>query len=240
METLRTKGVDIRVADVSTDSVETLEACLSGVDILLSLISYIAISDQENILIAAKNAGVGRVIPSDFGPFTPPGRRDLQDRVNSSLSSHLTGSHVIFFSHQKLAIRSFIQNLGISYTFIDVGWWMQLILPHRLDSPAPPSAVSWSHQSFGPGTVKVAVTSNDDIGSFVARIIADPRTLNRYVFCWSEEVALKEVYALADRVSGEKLSDAIVHVDVRHGNSLYHFPLRLTKDILVFLASDVP
>ena len=65
---------------------------------------------------------------------------------------------------------------------------------------------------FGPGNVKTAVTSFPDIGRFVSCIIADSRTINQDVSCWGEEISFDEVYSLADRVSGQKLSDLIVLV----------------------------
>jgi putative NADH-flavin reductase len=82
VETLRSKGIAIRVADVVQDSVETLEECLAGVDILLSVVSFMVIEQQKQVMTAAKKAGVGRVIPCDFGTACPPGRRALHDKVS--------------------------------------------------------------------------------------------------------------------------------------------------------------
>lgn len=45
-----------------------------------------------------------------------------------------------------------------------------------------------------------------DIGRFVARIIIDPRTLNKRVFCHADEVTLNEVYEVANKVSEEDLN----------------------------------
>ena len=58
---------------------------------------------------------------------------------------------------------------------------------------------------FGTGEVKTAVTDLDDIGKFVARIIADPRTLNRYVFIAGEEVTQNKVFAIAEEVTGRTI-----------------------------------
>lgn len=63
---------------------------------------------------------------------------------------------------------------------------------------------------WGTGDVKTAITDRSDIGQYVARIIADTRTLSRYVFIWAEEVTLKEVIALAEKALGRKLE--IPHV----------------------------
>lgn len=64
----------------------------------------------------------------------------------------------------------------------------------------------YTKYTYGTGDVKCATTDLRDIGKFVARIITDPRTLNRYVFCSTEEVTKKEVFALAEKVSGTMFS----------------------------------
>lgn len=58
---------------------------------------------------------------------------------------------------------------------------------------------------YGPGTVGTALTDQRDIGRFVARIITDDRTLNRYVFVWGEERSLNDIFALAESVRGKAL-----------------------------------
>lgn len=115
---------------------------------------------------------------------------------------------------QKLEIWSFVRELGVPYTFIHVGWWMQLVFTHPANSPTDTWVAKMSRERHGDGNVKTAVTSFDDIGHFVSRIIADPRTINQYVFCWSEEVSLNEVYPVFERLSGQKLRDLIVPVRI--------------------------
>lgn len=119
---------------------------------------------------------------------------------------------LIYISTQKLEVQSFVHGLGVPYTFIRVGWWMQLVFTLPPNSPADTQMVQRSHERHGDGNVKTAVTSFDDIGRFVSRIIADPRTLNQYVFCWSEEVSLNECYPLFERLCEQKLGDLIVPV----------------------------
>ena len=68
-----------------------------------------------------------------------------------------------------------------------------------------PGTSDLSKTIFGTGDVKTALTDRQDVGRFVARIIADDRTLNRYVFCWGEERSQKEIIALAERVAGKPI-----------------------------------
>lgn len=68
------------------------------------------------------------------------------------------------------------------------------------------------HIIYGSGDVKGAITDRRDVGEFVARIIADDRTLNRYVFVWGEEITLNEIYALGEKVHGKKVDPPPLHV----------------------------
>ncbi|KAI0334655.1 hypothetical protein GY45DRAFT_1427116 [Cubamyces sp. BRFM 1775] len=80
---------------------------------------------------------------------------------------------------QKLAIREFIQEPGVPYTFIDVGWWMQLSLPLPERSRSP--LKERLDTVYGDGNGRMLATNFNRIGTYVAWIIADPRTLNHAV-----------------------------------------------------------
>lgn len=80
-----------------------------------------------------------------------------------------------------------------------------MLLPYTDPSKAyMPQVPEFSKYIFGTGQVKCAVTDVRDLGKFAARIIADERTLNQYVFCWTEETTQNEMFALAERISGRK------------------------------------
>ena len=87
------------------------------------------------------------------------------------------------------------------YTFIDVGLWMQLCLPQPLRScvPQPMKEMTWS--VYADGSARSLVTSIESIGRYVARILADPRTLNQAVIVWEDEVRQGDAHALGERVS---------------------------------------
>lgn len=50
-----------------------------------------------------------------------------------------------------------------------------------------------------------ALTDLRDIGSYVAKIIIDDRTVNQYVFCYGELLSQEEVFAKMEKLSGEKI-----------------------------------
>ncbi|OCH86118.1 NAD(P)-binding protein [Obba rivulosa] len=178
---LRSQGVDVRVADIEAYSLNELRDLLSDVDVLISTVIFELIREQKPLLIAAKDVGVKRVIPCDFGTPGKRGVRDLHDA--------------------KLYIRDFVKQLGIGYTFIDVGWWMQLALPYRSTSQSPRRIQS--HEVYGGGDKKMLLTNLDHIGDYVARIVADERTLNQYVIVWEDEVTQLQAREIGERVSGD-------------------------------------
>lgn len=62
-----------------------------------------------------------------------------------------------------------------------------------------------SNAIFGTGDVKIGFTDLSDIGRYVARIIADPRTLNKKVYVHGELHTQREAIALVEKLSGEKV-----------------------------------
>lgn len=79
-------------------------------------------------------------------------------------------------------------------------------MPHLNPKTAPhPVVYEMSRKIYGTGDKKNAVTDLRDIGTVVARAIADDRTLNRYVFFRAEEVTQHETFKLAERISGQTI-----------------------------------
>ncbi|KAF9807907.1 hypothetical protein IEO21_08024 [Rhodonia placenta] len=166
VEQLRARGVEIRLGDI-TDTEDKHKAVLSGIDVLISAVHSEHLTAQKPLISAARDVGVKRVIPCDFAM---PGAKGVQDMLD-----------------EKLAIRDFVRALGVGYTFVDVGWWMQLALPFPTSSDK-----------------KNLYTNMEHIGTYVARIIDDDRTLNQYVIIWEDELTLEEVKTIAEKASGEE------------------------------------
>lgn len=68
----------------------------------------------------------------------------------------------------------------------------------------------------GDGNTQCCMVDSRDIGHFVARIIADPRTLNKMVLATGQTMSLNELYDVADELSGEKAERT--HVCIRSRN----------------------
>ncbi len=90
------------------------------------------------------------------------------------------------------------------YTFIEVGCWLQAILPYPY---ATPENFIVTKTYVGDRQQKVLYTELNSIGTFVARILADPRTLNQTVITSEGEANLNEIYQVANKASGEDFFD---------------------------------
>ena len=116
---------------------------------------------------------------------------------------------------QKSDTREYVKELGVPYTTIDVGWWMQfyLPLPLRSDVASEIKATSWA--VYRKGESKNLLTNLDHIGTYIARIITDPRTVNKAVIIWEDEVLQKDAYEIGARISGDGDALRTKYIQVR-------------------------
>ncbi|KAG9225638.1 hypothetical protein CCMSSC00406_0007495 [Pleurotus cornucopiae] len=173
-------GAEVVRGDIS-ESPEKLESYLKGVDVLISTVPVMV--DQKPLILAAKQAGVGRVVPSDFGPIAPKGVMNMHDI--------------------KLGIRDYIKELGLPHTFIEVGWWLLGMLP-----PLHSAANTLLTQKYyiGNRDQKLVYSTLSTIGKMVAHIIIDPRTLGQTVVVYDGEI-INETWGVTEKVTGEDFSD---------------------------------
>ena len=90
------------------------------------------------------------------------------------------------------------------YTFVEVGWWLHQLFPYPHSIPG--SIVVPKHYAGDPHQ-KTLVSTMDSIGVFMARIIADPPTLNNTVVIHDGEACVAETWEIAEKVTGEDFSD---------------------------------
>ncbi|KAG7090536.1 hypothetical protein E1B28_009645 [Marasmius oreades] len=182
-------NIEVILGDIVEDDQKTLEVLLKVHNVDTVIVTTIPFQEdqQHNLFRAAKNAGVKRVVPSDFGPSAPAG--------------------VMKYHDTKLQTRSFLIDNSIPHTFIQVGWWADAMFPYPHSIDLGHFGVLGGKQFYGPGDVKTAHTAKERIGDFVARIISDPRTLNETVQTWDGEATLGESWALASKITGEDFDD---------------------------------
>ncbi|KAH6971263.1 hypothetical protein BKA56DRAFT_496096 [Ilyonectria sp. MPI-CAGE-AT-0026] len=181
---LAARGVAI-VKGALEDSVDDLVEKISGQDVVISAVGLTEHEKQYNLVTAAKKTGVKRFIPCAFIPVMAVGFAWIRD--------------------SKEAVYNHIKLLGVPYTIIDIGWWFQIWFPSlpsgRIDY-ARPSVVS---EIAGDGTKKSVYTDLRNVGKYVARIVADDRTLNKYVFTDEYVCSQNDIYGMLEKLSGEKI-----------------------------------
>ncbi|KAI3542032.1 isoflavone reductase [Colletotrichum filicis] len=193
VKALEKRGVKIATVDLSGPEDEIANQ-LTGHEVVVSAIVADKLLDQIPLANAAKKAGVKRFVPCFFGTVMP-------------------GRGMLWFRDQKEDVLNHIQTIYLPYTVIDVGWWYQISLPRlasgRIDAVASP----FDNWIAGDGSVLSGMTDLRDVGKYVARIIADPRTLNHRVFAFTELMSQNEVYDLIEKISGEKVERKYMSAD---------------------------
>ncbi|KAG9226874.1 hypothetical protein CCMSSC00406_0003453 [Pleurotus cornucopiae] len=174
-------GAEVVIGDAS-DSPEKLESYLKGVDVLISTVTMMV--DQKPLILAAKKAGVGRVVPSDFGPTVPKGVMALQD--------------------MKLGVRDYVKELDLPHTFIEVGWWLSAMFPPLHSAK---DTLLTRKMYVGDRSRPLIYSTLPTIGRMVARIVVDPRALNQTVVAYDGEVSVSDAWKVAEKVTGEDFSD---------------------------------
>jgi hypothetical protein len=172
---------------LSIDTEETIDsALLNGFETILSCIGPEGQLSQLNLATAAKTAGVNRFVPCGYITICPPGG-------------------IMRLRDEKEEVHNHIFKLHLGYTIIDTGYWHQISFPKLPSGRVDYASVYVENEFYDDGEAPNLLTDLRDIGRFVARIIKDERTLNKRVFTWSNELSQKQIYAIAEELSGEKV-----------------------------------
>ncbi|KAF1978941.1 NAD(P)-binding protein [Bimuria novae-zelandiae CBS 107.79] len=162
---------------------------LSGIDVVISCMTILQMQEEFALIEASKAAGVGRYVPSFFGPCSPPRGVLMPVEMKGKMLDH-------------------VRSLYLPYTVIDIGWWYQLFLPSLPSGTIKVQRETSIARIIGDGNTPWALTDNRDIGKFVAKMIADPRILNKP----------NEVWEIFEKVSGESVPREYVTKEELHKN----------------------
>ena len=181
-EDLAKRGVAIKT--VALKDVKAITPLLAGVDVVISCLTILQKAEEEALIDASHAAGVGRFVPSFFAAVYPRGDilpvRDVKEEVLDKC-----------------------KRLYLPYTVIDVGVWFQLSLPAIPSGTLDPKLSMRDTVIGADGNVPYAVTDLADVGRYVARVIADPRTLNKMVLAYGEVTTQNKVYDYVEEFTGE-------------------------------------
>ena len=80
---------------------------------------------------------------------------------------------------------------------------MQGFLPLPPRSVIPPPWRTQNHIMPIPGDARVLLTDLNHVGTWVARILADPQTLNKMVVLWEDERPISTAFEVGEAASGD-------------------------------------
>ena len=173
------------------DTPDIIASKISNFDTVISAISAVAQATQISLVDAAAIAGTKCFIPCAFATIIPP-------------------RGVTQFRDDKELVYQRIWQRKVPYTIIDIGYWHQMGWPlvpsGRMDyASSAAGGPKAANEVIGDGDVKSLLSDKRDIGQFVARIIQDPRTLNKWVVAWSDELSQNKMIRIIEDNSGEKI-----------------------------------
>jgi hypothetical protein len=174
---------------------------LKGIDIVVSCLGANAQLAQLGWVDAAKDAGVKRFVPCGYTTISPRGAMRIRDEKE-------TVHDRIFFQH-------------LPFTIVDVGYWHQISFPWLPSGKVDYAAMAPLKEIYGDGNTPTLLTDNRDQGKFVARIIKDPRTLNKRVVTHSDELSQNQIWDIMEKVSGETIPRNYVSVSHDPDHAVY-------------------
>ena len=175
----RDNGVEINVVD-ATDHSELIPA-LRGTDYLVSCVPSSATESQYPLIFAAREAGVERFVPSEFGAIYEFEQFWPTDTVHRT------------FARQKAFIRRVIELAGLDFTIIPAGAWPEYYM-------LEPVAV------WGDGNEKIGWSTGRDVGRIIPHVLAHP--LSRNAICPVAATAYcswNHLLAVRERLLGRKV-----------------------------------
>lgn len=81
---------------------------------------------------------------------------------------------------------------------------MQASVPRRSSDKSSFATLLRQFCVSAEGDKQTAVINRNHIGTYVARILADPRTVNQWVFVHEDQLSLREIFELAGNAAGER------------------------------------
>jgi uncharacterized protein YbjT (DUF2867 family) len=166
------RGVTLKTAD-PTDHADLI-AALRGTDYLVSCVSFFATESQYPLVWAAKEAGVERFVPSEFGFIYE------MEQYWPTETIHRT------YARQKAFLRRVIELAGLDFTIIPAGLWIEYYM-------LEPVCV------MGDGQQKFAWSTGSDVGRIIPHVLAHPASRNAIcpvaatAYCtWDELLRVRE------------------------------------------------
>ncbi|KAI1296351.1 hypothetical protein F5Y03DRAFT_295698 [Xylaria venustula] len=187
----------VTVKPVDYDSIESLTAALQGQDAIISTLGFAGLTKQLNLIQAAVKANVKRFIPSDFG---------------SDTETPKTASLAVFAD--KITVQKALAKEAasgtISYTHIYTGPFFDWGLKAGLFLNASEKTITL----YDGGERRFSTTTLETVGKAVVGVLRKPdETKNRGIYVQDAAPTLKQIKAVAEKVTGTPWQSKVVSVE---------------------------
>ena len=184
-EEWKPKGVTFSYVDET--SVDSLIPALKGTDYVVSCVPLYATESQYPLIWAAKEAGVERFVPSEYGAIYEFEQFWQTDTIHRSAA------------RQKAFIRRVIELTGMDFTIIPAGAWIEYYMMEPVLLAGDPDT-------------KIAWGTAEDVGRIIPHVLAHPASKNAIcpvaptAYCsWNELLDSREK-ALGRKIERRTLS----------------------------------
>lgn len=187
IERMKAQGATIVEGDLMKP--ETLPPICEGVDVVVSAVgnNQTTVPGQKNLIDAAKQQGVQRLIPSDYS--VDYRKLDYGDNDNLDMRKE---------------VLSHLQQSGLEYTLILNGAFM-----NNVGTPYMPQ-FDLDHgvfQYWGNGETPLDFTTTQDTAKYVAEAVSDPDLANTALEIAGEVLTMKQLLAAYEEATGNKLQE---------------------------------
>ncbi|KAJ9055953.1 hypothetical protein DSO57_1028765 [Entomophthora muscae] len=190
-EEFRKKGAEIIQVDYEDQG--SIISALQNTHVLISALgSYDLFENQERFINAAKEAGVSRFIPSEFG-------------------TDVEGNTSPFFA-PKVKTREVLETSGLEYTYYINGFFIEHLLVPHLGFDIKNSKVS----IIGKGETKISVTSLNDVAKFVVGTINLPQARNNKLIITGDETTLLDIANNAAKIKAKSIEIEYIPIEKAH------------------------
>ena len=177
------KKLDVKAEYVVVDykNKSNLVAALQGVEVVISAVGGAALGEQILLIEAAKEAGVKRFYPGEFGG----------DPANG-------GKSVLF--DVKRDIFEVLKKSGLEWTFIINGLFLEYLYSPFLGVDVANNKITF----VGTKDTKLSYTALKDIGAFTAESINNPISKNAVIKVVGETISYGQIAETIEKSTGKK------------------------------------
>ncbi|KAF2436646.1 NAD(P)-binding protein [Tothia fuscella] len=205
-------GVKSIQADLSSKA--SLVSAFKGQDVVVSAVPDPQLDSQKTLVDAAIEAGVKRIVPSEF---------------SSNLEAKAKELHLPNVS-EKLKIREYVEAAGaagkIEWSSINNGPFLDMGIQYGFLGPNVRSKTATFHDG---GEKICCVTSTEDIAKAVALMLQHPEeTANKSVYVYSAKISEKTITATVEKLTVIKFE--VKHADVQKDAEEYLELLKKGED----------